>query len=146
MLDPNKDGIDHINVYSKGKTQLGRLLSNFANTPFKHPVYGEFESVEGFWYWLKTGKQWDCLRFLSGWDAKEIGSDLKAVYIDNFDDIVKTAIFCKITQNKEIQKLLIANSLPLEHYYYREANGKFRIHNCPQHRWQLDTILHIRVH
>lgn len=28
------DGIDHINIYSKGKTELGCLLSNFAFSPF----------------------------------------------------------------------------------------------------------------
>lgn len=33
---PEMDGIDHINVYSKGKTELGKLLSNFARTPFEN--------------------------------------------------------------------------------------------------------------
>jgi hypothetical protein len=28
------DGVDHINVYSKGKTELGRMLSNFYPSPF----------------------------------------------------------------------------------------------------------------
>ena len=45
MIDPKLDGIEHINIYSKGKTELGRLLTNFAQTPFIHPEYGRFESV-----------------------------------------------------------------------------------------------------
>lgn len=40
------DGIDHINIYSKGKTTLGRMLSNFACTPFTHPEDGKFASIE----------------------------------------------------------------------------------------------------
>lgn len=49
MFEPKNDGIDHINVYSGGATELGRLLTNFAHTPFENE-YGKFESVEGFWY------------------------------------------------------------------------------------------------
>lgn len=51
MLDPTKDGIDHINVYSKGKTALGRFLSNFAETDLETKD-GHFASVEAYWYWL----------------------------------------------------------------------------------------------
>jgi hypothetical protein len=51
-IKPSEDGVTHINVYSRGNTELGRLLSNFAHTPFSHPEFGEFASVEGFWYWL----------------------------------------------------------------------------------------------
>lgn len=29
--NPEEDGITHINIYSKGSTELGRLLSNFAH-------------------------------------------------------------------------------------------------------------------
>jgi len=56
MLDSKMDGVTHINIYSKGKTKLGRLLTNFAHTPFTHAEYGQFASVEGFWYWIRDGK------------------------------------------------------------------------------------------
>jgi hypothetical protein len=36
--DPTTDGIDHINIYSKGYTKLGRLLSNFTKSEFTHPI------------------------------------------------------------------------------------------------------------
>ena len=42
---PIDEGVTHINIYSKSKLELGKLLSNFAKTPFTHPVYGEFASV-----------------------------------------------------------------------------------------------------
>ena len=54
MFQPNEDGITHINICSKGKTELGRLLSNFAHTPFWLQGAGRFESVEGYWFWLGT--------------------------------------------------------------------------------------------
>lgn len=50
--DPKMDGVTHINIYSKGKTQLGRVASNFAYFPFEIPNDGRFSSVEGYWHWL----------------------------------------------------------------------------------------------
>ena len=59
--DSTTDGIDHINIYSKGYTKLGRLLSNFTKSEFTHPIYGHFMSVEGFWYYIKLEKIAACL-------------------------------------------------------------------------------------
>lgn len=41
---PKTDGVDHINIYSRGRTPLGQALSNFAHTPFEHPKDGKFAS------------------------------------------------------------------------------------------------------
>ena len=35
MYKPKDDGITHINIYSQGKTQLGRFLSNFEPSPIE---------------------------------------------------------------------------------------------------------------
>ncbi len=51
MIDYKKDGVDHINIYSKGKTSLGRFLSNFVQADIETED-GDFASVEGYWYWL----------------------------------------------------------------------------------------------
>ena len=52
---PATDGINHINIYSKGKTEVGRILSNF-NTPFfKYETpHGKFRSLEGYYHWLRV--------------------------------------------------------------------------------------------
>lgn len=101
--DPLKDGIDHINIYSKAKTALGLFLSNFAQCDLETED-GEFSSIEAYWYWLLcsphpktdchecdgigvaaigTGAQTnlgpctecnrESLRYLSGWQAKKAG-------------------------------------------------------------------------
>lgn len=114
------DGIDHINIYSKGQTELGRLLSNFAETPFEHPLFGYFESVEGFWYWAKTGKTHDDLRYLSGYDAKSIGKKYKEVFNPNFEKEVKECITLKIEQNPTLFEMLKDSTLPFTHYYVYE--------------------------
>ena len=131
--NPLEDGLTHINVWSKGKTELGRLASNFAHTPFMHPVHGHFSSVEGFWYWLSTGKQFNELRSLYGYDAKKAAQIIKEKaeeahnagdqnagkwpHVDDFNAQIKKAILCKVQQTPRLQQLLKESTLPLAHYY-----------------------------
>lgn len=121
---PEKDGVNHINVYSRGKTELGRLLTNFAETPFKHPEHGWFRTVEGFWYWLKTGKQYDQLRDVLGWEAKMLGKKWPSVETENFDNQIKAALRAKLIQHPHILRMLIDNELPLAHYYVMQGSVK----------------------
>ncbi len=117
---PENDGIDHINIYSKGKTELGRLMSNFAFTPFELPLEGRFASVEAYWYWLQTKD--DRLRGLSGFLAKSAGKKLLTLvddetFIEGFNKKIKNAICAKINYNPEIGKMLVKSELPFTHYY-----------------------------
>ena len=79
---PENDGIDHINVFSKSRSKLGRMLSNFAHTPFTLDGV-KFESVESWWYWMKmnninksvlfpafSDEQLDNIKSLIGKEAK----------------------------------------------------------------------------
>jgi hypothetical protein len=122
LPDCTQDGITHINIYSRGKTELGRLLSNFAHTPFTTKNHGSFASVEGFYYWLKSGMTDDYLRTLYGFEAKKYGKILPIVNNPNFDNICKQAIGYKYEQNANVRRLLYQSSLPFEHYY--EYGGK----------------------
>jgi len=117
-IDHNQDGVSHINVYSKGRTELGRLLSNFAHTPFVHPVHGRFASVEGYWYWLSCKE--DILKELHGYRAKKVGRELGGEdYQDGaaFKMNICTDINCKIEQNPNISRMLEEIDLPLVHYF-----------------------------
>lgn len=116
-INPDNDGLDHINLYSKGKTPLGRSLSNFALTPFAHPSFGGFYSVEGFWYWLKTGLQHDQLRTLYGYRAKKQGTLYESVSCEHFESIICEAIECKVRTYPSISYQLATTDLPLVHYY-----------------------------
>lgn len=121
---PERDGVDHVNVYSKGRTELGQLLTNFADTPFRHPEHGWFRTVEGFWYWLKTGMQYDQLRDVSGWEAKMLGRKWPSIEVEHFDEKIKTAIRAKLIQHPNILSMLIDNELPLAHYYVIQGRIK----------------------
>jgi predicted NAD-dependent protein-ADP-ribosyltransferase YbiA (DUF1768 family) len=119
-IKPEEDGITHINCYSKGKTELGRFLSNFAYSPFECSD-GKFNSIEGYWYWLGSNhSNKDILRTLSGWQAKEVGRSLRAEdwpKLSDFQDKIFDAVRAKFNANIPMRKLLVASTLPLIHYY-----------------------------
>lgn len=116
-IDPTKDGVDHINVWSKGSTLVGRLCSNFAHTPFVHPKYGRFESMEGFYYFIRSGAHdYNCAR-LHGFAAKEYGKTLPKVSVKGFHYIMRDGLRMKFMQNSHLRFLLKTTHLPLLHYY-----------------------------
>lgn len=119
MWNPSEDGITHINIYSKGATDLGRWLTNFAHVPFTHPTYGEFNSIEALWYYASTGFQHEDLRSLSGFRAKEVGKKIPKVEIDSseFASIIKAGIRAKLIANPKMLGALIDTTVPLAHYY-----------------------------
>lgn len=117
-LDPTKDGITHINFYTRGRTRLGRLGTNLAELPVEHPVHGRFRSAEGLWYYLKTGLKHEELRSMNGFEAKSLGKSLPSVWYDKFQEDFKVALEWKFENHLELKQLLVESTLPLEHYYY----------------------------
>lgn len=138
MPDKDKDGIDHINVYSKGKTELGRLLSNFAHTPFVTEEDGSFQSMEGYWYYILSGN--DYLRSLYGYIAKVRGEG--NYFLKNwktfkgFKDKIRKGLRAKLEQNPDIVELLIESDLPLEHYYIFGNH----VVEPTEFRWMIDML------
>jgi len=125
MIIEGEDGKTHINIYSKGKTELGRLLSNFAYSPFECEE-GKFYSIEGYWYWLGTRDE--VLKTLSGYQAKKYGQSLNRIYeVEQFEDKIRIAMVLKVNSNPKLFDLLLDSDLPFTHYYvfngYRRDAG-----------------------
>ena len=137
-IDPTQDGIDHINVWSKAATPLGKWLSNFYLSPFEHPRYGRFSSMEAFWYWIATGRSHDELRNLWGFSAKAQGSKLERVPMEegDFQEAIIEGLRCKAATYPEMLKLLSVTELPLRHYFV--FNGRV-VDQTRKHQWQLDA-------
>ena len=124
-MNPEEDGKTHINVYSQGKTVLGRFLSNFTHIQID-TVDGRFQSIEGYWYWLGCSHQYkERLRLLYGYQAKKTGRELRAADWNETPEFKKKicdAITIKLNSNLNMLAALRANTLPLTHYYV--FNGK----------------------
>lgn len=122
VLNPDMDGVDHINIYTKGKTRLGRLLTNLADIPVTHPTYGTFRTAEGLWYYMKTGCKHESLRALSGFDVKKLGTTFPVVWMANFEDSFKIGVRDKILNHPELKQLFTESTLPFEHYYFYSSS------------------------
>ena len=117
IYNPELDGITHVNIYSKGKTDLGRFLTNFAHTPITLSE-GTFQSIEGYWYWL--GSHDDRLKALHGFEAKQFGRLCNRNYRlteDNFQRKIKIAISVKMAHWPVYLRELQMLKIPLAHYY-----------------------------
>lgn len=110
------DGITHINIYSKGKTELGRYLSNFTYSPIEIDNI-TFNSIEAYWYYLLTGEVNLCS--LHGFKAKQEGKKLNKIreIDDDFINKIKSALDKKIKASPDFMKLFYKSSLPFKHYY-----------------------------
>jgi len=111
------DGAAWVNIYSRGKTKLGRMLSNFSNYPVD-TIDGTFQSVEGYWYWLSCGD--DRLKTASGYEAKKIGREAGAVDYpkdSKFKLKIALALISKLAKHEEIYEAFKQNNLPFDHYY-----------------------------
>lgn len=133
---------DHINIYSQSDNELGKLLSNFSNVMLNHPEYGHFYSFEGFYHWLKTGKQFNELRVLSGPYAKKYAKNQKLLKVEteDFQEQICQAHRYRILGNCFLFDLFIRSELPFQHYYLK---GTHRI-EVPQHQWQVDYLTKLR--
>jgi hypothetical protein len=122
MIGEGEDGVDHINIYSKGKTALGKFLSNFTYSPFEG-IHGRFNSIEGYWYFLRTGDE--RFRDLFGYNAKKLGEELPSIPVyeeDEFRSLIKQAIDQKLKNNSTWLPHFAESILPFCHYY--EYGGK----------------------
>lgn len=158
-IHPDSDGLDHINVYSRGKTELGRTLSNFAHTPIQHPQHGYFASIEAYWYWmaigdLKDSPKYHHLRSLYGFKCKEEGrkalqhwaevNNHQLPVVEDFECHIKKALLCKVQQTEGLADLLKRSTLPLIHYYYWGEKPPYKVSRPVKYDWITDYLSDIR--
>ncbi len=129
---PETDGKNHINIYSRGRTELGRWLSHFQHHPIETED-GVFNSLEGYWYWLDSYH--DDLRMVSGIEAKILGQRLRPSYAvgdirppndaEKEERIIQATKVKLDTMPSDIRHQFFANNLPFIHAYLH--NGKYTI-------------------
>lgn len=140
VMGSTTDGSTHLNVYSAGKTLVGRFATNFATARFTHPEFGDFVCVEGFWHWYATGMQHEIYRYHRGSACKVIAKWHTKVPVTDFEARVREAINAKYKAHPEQLAALMATDLPLVHYY--EYGGKVVV---PKHNhWVISHLMDIR--
>lgn len=115
---PDNDGFTHINILAgKAMTLVGKRLSHFAHSPFIHPYYGAFQSMEGYWHYISTGFCHEELRHLIGLKAKQHAQNLHTRWYDHFCEDVMAGNYQKIIQDRNLSDMIMESELPFKHYY-----------------------------
>lgn len=162
-LIPSEDGVTHINVYSGGKTPVGRFLSNFTFCK-TDSRYGEICSIEGLYHYNKIVRSCEAagvdssvyypkrLLNMSGWKAQSLGREIRrSLYKDKVhvshepdsvdNEIIEEAIRYKLQWLKENNHDLyieaVYHQLPYVHYYVQD-NDKVIHHK--HFDWLIDRI------
>ena len=153
LYRPEDDGVTHCNIWLHGQTKLGKMLSHFYECPFKHPVFGHFTSMEGFWQYIQVEESEsdiierrelaESLRYLVGMAAKKKGSQLTWRRVDKFHEIINAANYYKINQHPELRQLFIESELPFSYYYVHTPKGELaiikpRAITPPGYEWLVD--------
>jgi O-acetyl-ADP-ribose deacetylase (regulator of RNase III) len=142
LPNPKNDGVEHINIWTKSSTSLGRRLSNLSKHGFLHEDHGWFECLEGYWYWLATGCKHEQFKQMNGFEAKQIGSKMERVDLPDFQERFKEGMRLRLEQNEILRSELLNSSLPFEHYYVY-GNDAVRDMKA-RHQWQLDFYVEYR--
>jgi hypothetical protein len=135
------DGVDHINIYSFGETDLGQVLSHDSPVKFRHHIFGAFSNVEAFWHYIQSEERDDRLRNMSRMSFQRFKSELNIRMVTNFRAIIMDANYQRIKQNPGIMQAIIDSTLPFDAYYYTSD----RIRQRPKYfAWLLHGFEEIR--
>lgn len=156
MIDPNKDGISFINVYSKGRTNLGKQLTNMFPYSFMYDGI-QFNSVEQAWHYYKfvnidtnvanhiltLTNPFECLKYAR---ANKTEAVVEYVKTSSFQSKMKDVINTRISSDNTLKTLLRNSWLPFEHFYtYGKEGSKQVVHDQRnKYEWLLDIFDDIR--
>lgn len=155
---PDADGESHINIYSTGRTEIGRWMSNFQSTPTLTP-HGVFSTLEGYYHYLKVVRSLPnldsttefghevlktCakLKVADGHRAKNLGGFLRTICSANGQPLIKAPdsemrqLFKEALRNKLLDEPSKLNAIldytesgyALVHYYVYNDEVVYKKH------------------
>lgn len=143
--NPALDGVTHINIFSRGKTPLGKALTNMSDLGFKINKLGYFNTMEGYYWYVSTGSLYPEFMRLTAFEARRKGLKMKRVDDPAFKDKIKTAILIKLRTHQWILDDLNKTNLPLTHYYvYGKSDDDCVVRPANNSLWIVDYIESLR--
>lgn len=122
-----EDGVDHLNIWNRGKTHLGQFLDQRTQAPFIHDSLGRFCSIETFWKYVLSAERCDEMRSLSGRRLRNFERKLTRAEVYNFRAIIMDANWQKLQQYPQWATVLYQCSLKLDCYYIYKRDDGIRI-------------------
>lgn len=113
------DGVDHINTSVQATTMLGKLLNARFRLKFRHPIFGDFASLENYINFLRCPVLDDSLRTanLAKYNRKwitETHGPMRTLKLNKA--VIVHAVWLRVISNPQLMALLKASDLPFDTY------------------------------
>lgn len=121
-----EDGVDHINVSSISKTTLGKLLNTRNSTYFKHPILGDFRTIDNLSTFLRMAKYSDLVRSMDNFrKVREYVQDNGGYRKEtvNYRALMVHSSYLRVLQLPELAKMVMDNPLPYDTYTENPDTG-----------------------
>jgi hypothetical protein len=116
-----EDGVDHLNIWSFAKTELGVLLSFSTNLRFNHEQLFNFSSIDCLWQYITIIEPSEKIRNVPSRILRSMVKELPKRSVVNFRAVIMDANWQKIQQYPDIKDAIIESTLPFDFYYFIRA-------------------------
>lgn len=143
---PFFDGYDHINLWDRAKTPLGRALAMDSDLNFEVPGLGKFRSFYALWVYLTTKNRSTAMCSAPAYKLRQMARERKdaGTYIEpeNYRYVLMSALWNYVTADKQlVDAIITSGEVPLVSYI--EQNGMRQSHS--QSKWWLLFVKMVRA-
>jgi len=117
------DGVDHINVWTGAETDLGMVLDHAGPLPLNHHVFGFFDNMTSFWFYLQSVERDDRIRRMTPQAAFKFSKKLTFQKVLNFKAIIADSNWQRIKSKPILMNLLKKSTLPFDAYMVNPETG-----------------------
>jgi hypothetical protein len=118
-----EDGVDHINIWSSATTDMGSVLDHAGPLSLNHSVFGYFDTMTAFWYYIQSEERDDRIRGMQPLAAYRFGKMMTSRRVINFRAIIADSNWQRIKSKPLLIKMLEQSDLPFDAYRVNNETG-----------------------
>ncbi|HXQ34093.1 MAG TPA: hypothetical protein VN843_08780, partial [Anaerolineales bacterium] len=135
------DGIDHINIHYFGQTELGQMLDFSYKLTFYHDVFYNFNTISGFWAYIRSEERPDQLRDLVGRPLQELTRKVTNRKVKHLRAIIMDTAYQRIKGNTKLAQMFFENERPFDMYKVMDSGVPIRL---AHHDWSVGGYTEIQ--
>jgi hypothetical protein len=142
-----EDGVDHINIWERAKTSLGKALAINVKMPFKHNLFLGFYCLEALADYIASNENSDLLRTMYGQPMRDYYTEkCTRRRVTNYKAIMIEAYWQQIQQHpQKLLKPLKDSNLWIDCYYVSSRDPNQLRQRPPYAQWVIPGLRKIRA-
>ena len=117
------DGKDHINIWHAAETDLGAVLDFNSPLELTHSIFGYFDNMTAFWFYMQSKERDDRLRGMNPISAVRFGRKMESTRVVNFRAIIADSNWQRIKSKPALIAMLKRSDLPFDCYRVEYDTG-----------------------